>query len=94
MAPAVLSTSIWEVKILLIKGHPEEAFEIDMVLKFPDYIYVIELKLDSSAKEALNQIDSNHYTVPFTYDGRKIIKVGINFSSNTRNITEVLTSPI
>lgn len=54
MAPAVLSTSIWEVKSLLIKGHPEEAFEIDMVLKFPDYIYVIELKLDSSAKEAQN----------------------------------------
>lgn len=141
VAPAVLSTSIWEVKSLLMKGEPEEAFErlksflggipylmtqnkpeifyennlflilsligidttvechtsegrIDMVLKFPDYIYVIELKLDSSAKVALDQIDTNHYTVPFAYDGRKIIKAGINFSSNTRNITEVETSRI
>lgn len=139
IAPAVLSTSVWEVKSLLMKGHPQEAFErlksflggishlvtqnkpeifyennlflilsligidttvewhtsegrIDMVLRFPSYIYVIELKLDGSAMEAMDQIDSNHYTVPFAYDGRNVIKVGINFSSKTRNITEIKTS--
>ena len=55
---------------------------------------IIELKLDSSVKDAMEQIEYHHYTVPFAFDGRKIIKVGINFSSNTRNITEILTSPI
>ncbi len=136
VAPAVLNTSVWEVKSLLMKGQPKEAFDrlksflgsisyllsqnkpeifyennlflilsligidttaeyhtsegrIDMVLKFPNYIYVIELKLDHSAKEALEQIDSNNYVDPFKFDGRKIIKVGINFSSKTRNIDEI-----
>lgn len=63
---------------------------IDMVLKFPDYIYVMELKLDGTAQDALTQIDSHNYTLPFKYDGRKIIKVGINFSSKKRNITDIV----
>ena len=65
---------------------------IDMVLKFPEYIYVMELKLDGTAQDALTQIDSHNYTLPFKYDGRKIIKVGINFSSKKRNITDIVLS--
>lgn len=136
VAPAVLSTSVWEVKTLLMKGQPREAFErlrsflggisylvtqhkpeiyyennlfiilsligidttvewhtsegrIDMLLKFPENIYIVELKLDGSAKEALDQIDSHRYSLPFEFDGRKTFKVGVNFSSKTRNITEI-----
>ena len=63
-----------------------------MVLKFPEYIYVMELKLDGTAQDALTQIDSHNYTLPFKYDGRKIIKVGINFSSKKRNITDIVLS--
>lgn len=59
---------------------------IDMLLRTPDYIYVIELKLDKSAEEALRQIDTKDYTLQFQDDGRKIVKIGINFSSATRNI--------
>lgn len=59
---------------------------IDMLLETPDYIYVMELKLDGTSAEALAQIESREYAIPFSYDGRNIIKVGINFSATTRNI--------
>lgn len=59
---------------------------IDMVLEMSYYIYVMELKLDKSAEEALAQIDTKEYALPWKYDGRKVIKIGINFRSSIRNI--------
>lgn len=61
---------------------------IDILLKTPKYLYVIELKLNKSAQQALAQIDTREYSLPFHADGRKIIKIGLNFSSATRNIDE------
>lgn len=60
----------------------------DAVLKTATHIYVFELKLDGSADEALKQIDSKGYLVPYTCDGRKLVKVGINFDSATRTVSE------
>lgn len=60
---------------------------IDIVLKTADYIYVMELKLKGSAKSAIEQIDSHGYMLPFMGDGRKLFKIGINFSPRTRNIS-------
>ena len=59
---------------------------IDLLIKTDKYIYVMEFKYDGSAQEALEQIDSKAYSLPFENDGREIIKVGVNFSSQTRNI--------
>ncbi len=59
---------------------------IDMVIKTKDYIYVIEFKIDKSAKEALAQIDTKEYLLPFKADGRKLVKIGVNFDSKTRTI--------
>ena len=59
---------------------------IDMVLKTDRYIYVMEFKFDGSAEEALKQIEEKGYAVPFANDSRQLIKVGVNFSSKTRNI--------
>ena len=59
---------------------------IDMVVKTPDYIYVMEFKLDGTAEEAMHQIDSKDYSLPFESDGRKLVKVGVNFSNEKRNI--------
>ena len=59
---------------------------IDMVVKTDDYTYVFEFKFDKSAQEALQQIDTKEYMIPFTADGRQIVKVGVNFSKETRNI--------
>ena len=61
---------------------------IDLVLKSDSKIYVMEFKLNGSADEALAQINENGYVEPFLTDGRKIIKVGVNFSDSIRNIKE------
>jgi len=59
---------------------------IDLVLQSRDYTYVMEFKLDGTAEEALQQISEKSYTLPFDIGSRKIIRVGVNFSSQTRNI--------
>ena len=59
---------------------------IDLLIATEKYIYVIELKLDGSAEEALAQVNEKDYALPFTADGRKVIKIGANITSATRNI--------
>ncbi len=63
---------------------------IDMVVKTPKFCYVLEFKLDGSAEEALAQISDKNYTLPFDVEDRQIIRIGINFDSQTRNIDKVL----
>ena len=58
----------------------------DVVIKMQDAIYVLEFKYDGTAREALAQINSRLYAVPYRKDGRRIVKVGINFDSATRTI--------
>lgn len=59
---------------------------IDLVLQTDEFIYVMEFKLEGSAEEALRQINEKNYAQPFATDSRKLFKIGINFSSQTRNI--------
>ena len=61
---------------------------IDMVLKTDKYVYVMEFKFDGTADEALRQIDEKGYVLPFRNDSRQLIKIGVNFSSKTRNIDD------
>ena len=61
---------------------------MDAVVKTPQYIYVFEFKLDKPAQEALDQINSKEYSLPFSADGRKLYKVGVSFSSETRKVKE------
>ena len=61
---------------------------MDIVMKTKDYIYVMELKLDGTADEALKQIEDKGYAEPFKADGRQIYKIGVSFSSETRGIEE------
>ena len=56
----------------------------DMVVWMPDVIYVFELKVNGTAKEALQQIDDRGYAIPFTADGRKVVKIGVKFNAGTR----------
>lgn len=60
----------------------------DVVLKLQDAIYVFEFKYDGTPEEALAQIDSKQYAIPYQMDNRQVIKVGINFDSATRTIGE------
>ena len=59
---------------------------IDLVLQTEKFIYIMEFKLNGTAEEALQQINDKHYALPFEADGRKLFKIGINFSEKTRNI--------
>ena len=60
----------------------------DMVVFMPDTIYVIELKVNDTAENALKQINNNGYATPFLTDGRKVVKVGIRFDSDKHTIDE------
>ena len=59
---------------------------IDMVVHMPNTVYVFELKVDGSAQQALSQIDDKGYAIPYQTDGRKVVKVGVSFSSETKTI--------
>ncbi len=63
---------------------------IDMVVKTPKYCYVLEFKLDGTAEEALAQIQDRNYTLPFAIEDQRIVRIGINFDSKTRNIDKCL----
>lgn len=60
----------------------------DVVIKMQDIIYVFEFKMDGTPEEALAQINSKGYAIPYTTDHRKVVKVGVNFDSATRTIGE------
>ncbi|MBO4905681.1 MAG: ATP-binding protein [Bacteroidaceae bacterium] len=60
----------------------------DVVVRMPDATYVFELKINGTAHEALEQISSQGYAIPFQTDGLPIHKVGIRFSTETLSIEE------
>lgn len=59
----------------------------DVVIQTNADIFVLELKVDDTVANALQQIDSKGYTIPYEADGRKLTKCGICISSSARNIT-------
>ena len=61
---------------------------IDLLVGTDKYIYIIELKFEGSAEEALHQIQTKDYALPFATDGREIIRIGANVSRETRNIEQ------
>ena len=62
----------------------------DAVVKTPKYIYVFEFKLHDTAEAALKQIDDKGYLIPYQADGREVIKIGVEFSAEKRNISRWL----
>lgn len=67
---------------------PTSDGRIDAIIQTPDYIYIIECKLDRTADEALRQINESDYAAPFAMDKRRIYKIGVNFSSQTRGVEQ------
>lgn len=72
-----------------VEYHTSEG-RVDLVLQTDKFIYVMEFKLDGTAEEALRQINEKHYARPFEADTRKLFKIGVNFSKETRNIEKWL----
>ena len=61
---------------------------VDCILETPQYVYIFEFKLDGTADEALRQIEEKGYAQPYLTDKRKIVRIGVVFSSQTRTISE------
>lgn len=59
---------------------------IDILIKTENYIYIIELKLNGTAEDAIKQIEEKNYCDPLRTDHREIIKIGIGFSKKTHSI--------
>jgi hypothetical protein len=69
------------------RGQVRQALGVpDIVIETKKYIYVIELKINSTPQTALRQLDELNYALPYAVDGRKIVKLGVNFSTETRTI--------
>lgn len=60
----------------------------DMVVRAGGVVYIFEFKLDGSAKNALEQIERGEYWKPYMVSGERIVGVGVNFSSERRNVGE------
>ncbi len=60
----------------------------DAVLHMPNATYVFELKYDGSAEDALRQIDEKGYLIPYSAEGKRLVKVGVNYDSAQRTIGE------
>ena len=58
----------------------------DAVVHTPDAVYVFELKYDGSAEEAIKQIDDKGYLIPYSADGKRLYKIGVNYDSQQRTI--------
>ncbi len=61
---------------------------IDCVITCPEDIYIVEFKFNQNADDAISQIIEKRYFEPYMDKGKKIHLVGINFSTEERNIAE------
>ena len=59
---------------------------VDMVMRTPTTLYVVELKLNKTADIALEQINLRNYPERFALCGLPIVKVGINFDSGRHTL--------
>jgi hypothetical protein len=61
---------------------------IDTLVETGKYVYCFEFKLNGSAEEALAQIDSKEYLLSWRESGKKLVKVGVSFDYEKRNVKE------
>jgi hypothetical protein len=61
----------------------------DAVIQTSETIFVFEFKMANhgTAEDALTQIDSKNYLIPYTADRRKLVKVGAEFSETERTLS-------
>ena len=61
---------------------------IDLLVETAQFIYLMELKLDKTAAEAMQQIDSKEYTLQYEMGQKKLFKIGINFNTQQCNVDD------
>ena len=63
---------------------------IDLVVDLPNDVYILEMKLDRPAAEAMEQIKGKDYAGKYAMSGKRITLIGISFSAEKRTIVEDL----
>ena len=61
---------------------------VDVVMRSPSTLYIIEVKLDKNADSAIEQINLKNYPERFALCGLPIVKVGVNFDSERHTLKE------
>ena len=61
---------------------------IDFVVLMPETTWVFELKVNGTAQEALEKINSKGYAIPYQTEGRRVVKVGVQFARDTMTVGE------
>jgi hypothetical protein len=77
-----------QTEVLNIRGR------VDMEVHFADKIYIVELKCNQSAKKAIAQIKDKKYFEKYLHGGKKILLLGINFSTRERRIVDWRTEAV
>jgi hypothetical protein len=61
---------------------------VDSMVETDTHVYILEYKLDKSPREAIEQIRKKRYYQSAWHLGKPVVAVGVNFSSQTKNIAE------
>lgn len=67
---------------------------IDLVVQAGDWIYVMEFKLDKTAEKAMTQIHDKNYAEKYRQSGKRLMLIGINFSSKTGKIEHYVSEEL
>jgi len=65
---------------------------IDTLVETKNNVYCFEFKLNGTAEEALAQIDTKEYLLPWAESGKHLYKIGVDFDYEKRNIGHWLIS--
>lgn len=85
---AVLHLSFSGIGLLVQSEVSTAKGRVDTVVQTKDRIYVMEFKLDASAESALQQIREKRYGSPYLDQGKKVVALGVNFSSEEKAVAE------
>ncbi|WP_044653697.1 ATP-binding protein [Bacteroides congonensis] len=64
----------------------------DAVVRTPKFIYIFEFKLNGTVEQAMRQMEEKGYALPYAVEGRKVIKIGVEFSAEKRNVERWLVT--
>lgn len=67
---------------------------IDMTIKTPNHIYILEFKVDMPAEKALEQCHTNKYYHKYLSENKSITLLGIHFDSSARQIAEFVSEEV
>jgi hypothetical protein len=90
----ILYTILYLTGLKISSEESTSTGRIDLLLKTDSEIYLFELKLNQSAKAALEQIHKKKYHEKYLSLNKKITLIGLNFNSEIKNIDEYLVESV